>query len=175
MACLHQEVTEMFSLNYCFGVGRQELSSLVCKPNFLAQQWCLSATSTKPYLYLMLVHISQTGELYILLHPWRFFPHVFSYIHSVGRTMMVQNSVQNIATPALQLYQPCESFDTSLSIICATKLNEFNYLHMKWFHIMIGSFKTKGHTLVWRSGWGKNKRKDISRWGREEICYYVRK
>lgn len=46
---------------------------------------------------------------------------------------------------------------------------------MKWFHIMTGSFKIKRHTLFWRFGWEKDKRKDISRWGREEIFHYVRK
>lgn len=40
---------------------------------------------------------------------------------------------------------------------------------------MTGSFKIKGHTVFWKFGWEKDKRNDISRWGREEIFHYIRK
>lgn len=83
---------------------------------------------------------------------------------------MVQNSVQNIATPTLQLHQPCESFDTFLSIICAIKLNEFNYLQMKWFHIMTSSFKIKGHMLFWRFGWEKIRGKIFQSGGEKKFA-----
>lgn len=80
---------------------------------------------------------------------------------------MVQNSVQNVAGPPLQLRKPHETFDTSLSITCETKLNK---LHMKWLHIVTGSFRINGRTLFWRFCGEKNKMKDILSWGREEMC-----
>lgn len=85
---------------------------------------------------------------------------------------MVQNSVQNIVTPTLQLHQPYESFDTFLSIICTIKLNEFNYLQMKWFHIMTGSFKIKGDKspVFWRFGWEKIRGKIFQRGGEKKFA-----